>query len=191
MSTLLRKTALYLNTPTGFFVLLATVAAFVVVFILLSRVVVRKEYRGQFVVLATLVFVALSFFVMTFGFRKSGSVSADVVPRLWILGILACAVYLLVIMLRGTEDPDPTGGALVPPIRYILICLAYLLAMPYLGFFIGSVVFLVTGMLVLSYRKWIVILSVSAGWLAFSYLLFYRLLFVPLPMGKILEAILG
>lgn len=191
MSTVLRQSAVYLNSATGFYVLLATVAVFVVVFLLVSRVAVRKEYRGQFVLLCTLVFVSLAFFVMTFGFRKSGSVSADVVPRLWIAGILACAVYLLVIMLRGTEDPDPAGGNIVPPIRYILICLAYLLAMPWLGFFIGSVVFLVTGMLVLSYRKWLVIVSVSVGWLAFAYFLFYKLLFVPLPMGKILEAFIG
>ncbi len=191
MSTLLRQTAIFLNTKAGFLVLLATMAVFILVFIILSRVVVKKQYRGQFVVLATLVSVSLAFFVMTFAFRKSGSVSADVVPRLWIAGILACAVYLLAVILRGTESPDPSGGSLLPPIRYILICLAYLLIMPWLGFFIGSVIFLVAGMLVLSYRKWFVILCVSVGWLAFSYLLFYKLLFVPLPMGKILETIIG
>jgi hypothetical protein len=156
-----------------------------------SRFFLKKEYRGQFVVLVALVYVSVVFFIMTFGFRKSGSVSAAAVPRLWIFGILACCTYLLVIMIRGTEAPDPSSSSFLKPIQYILLCLVYVILIPYLGFFIASLAFLVIGIVILSYRKWLVIIGIAVGWLAFSYFLFYKLLFVPLPEGLLIKLLQG
>ena len=42
-------------------------------------------------------------------------------------------------------------------------------------------------MLILSYRRWPILLAVTGGWILVSYLVFARVLFVPLPAGALIE----
>jgi hypothetical protein len=189
--SLLGKLGTMMNSQVGLLVIFILFIATLMLGVFASRSFLKKEYRGQFAVLVALIYISIVFFIMTFGFRKSGLVSAAAVPRLWILGILSCCTYLLVIMLNGTESPDPSTSSFAKPIQYILLALVYVVLIPYLGFFIASLAFLIIGIVILAYRRWTVIIGVALGWLAFSYFLFYKLLFVPLPEGLLISLLRG
>ncbi|MBW2000184.1 MAG: hypothetical protein JRJ29_19770, partial [Deltaproteobacteria bacterium] len=52
-----------------------------------------------------------------------------------------------------------------------------------MGYFVSSFLFLAVMMHILSYKKKTVIYMVAVGWVVFSYLIFYRLLYIQLPLG--------
>jgi len=185
------KLGSFLNSKTGLLVVSGVFLAYLIIGYIAAKPLAKKHYRGQFVVILALIFVSILFLIITYSFRKSGVVHSGVIPRLWIFGILACCVYLLITIFTGKESPDPEGGSLQRPIIFILVTLTYIVLMPYLGFFIASFVFLAAAIIMLEYRRWGVILAVSAGWIAFNYFLFYKLLFVPFPQGIILKLLQG
>ncbi len=65
------------------------------------------------------------------------------------------------------------------------LVVVYYFAMDYLGYFLSSFLFLVIAMYMLSYRKPLTILLVGTGWVLFSYLVFYKFLYIQLPLGLI------
>ena len=48
---------------------------------------------------------------------------------------------------------------------------------------------MITGMIYLGYKNIKVMLITSATWIMFSYIIFYKILFVPLPLGKWFEGL--
>lgn len=185
------KLGSFLNSKTGLLVVVGVFLLYLLIGYLAVKPLAKRQYRGQFVVILALIYISILFLIITYSFRKSGVVHSGVIPRIWIFGILACSVYLLITIFTGKESPDPEAGSLRRPIIFILTTLVYIMLMPYLGFFIASFIFLILAILLLEYRRWGVILAVSAGWIIFNYLLFYRLLFVPFPQGIILKMLQG
>ena len=92
---------------------------------------------------------------------------------------------ILYFTIRGKADKDPKAGRIGFVLLGIGIMIAYFFAIQTLGYFISSVIFLVVMMYVLSCRKPLVIVLVSTGWLVFSYVVFYKLLYIQLPLGFI------
>lgn len=181
----------FLNSMPG----LWTICAIILVLVLLGRLATKKalarEYRSQFSVILTLGLTSVVLLALTWWFPVRGQIPASVVPRIWILGIYACLAYLVSKILRRTEDPDPVDGDLALTFKFIAVCVAYIAFMVVVGYFAASLAFLIAAMALLSYRRRLVILGVGVGWMAFSYLVFYRLLFVPLPRGLLISAIFG
>lgn len=181
----------FLNSTPGFWVLCAGL----LVLILAGRFLVKKssgkDYLGQATVLITLALVATVFLILTIWFPIRGEVPATVVPRLWIVGIYACLIYLTTKIVSKTEDTDKSSGKLGLPFKFIAAMIGYIVLMVLIGYFIASLVFIAVTMTMLSYRRRFVILAISAGWMVFSYLVFYRLLYVPLPQGLVITAIFG
>ncbi len=81
---------------------------------------------------------------------------------------------------RGKEVTIPEFKN--PLIMYVII-IAYVLLMTRLGFFAATVLFMPVVMLFMGYRKPIPIVCVTAGMLAFVYILFVLELKVRLPKG--------
>ena len=77
------------------------------------------------------------------------------------------------------------------PIKFIAATVGYIVLMVLVGYFIASLAFLAVTMTLLSYRRRLVILAISCGWMVFSYLVFYRVLFVPLPQGLLINTLFG
>jgi hypothetical protein len=67
----------------------------------------------------------------------------------------------------------------------------YLIVMQIIGYNMATIIYLISGMYFLTYRNWKVMISLTAGWVLFSYFAFYRLLYVPLPRGLLIEWIFG
>jgi len=175
----------------GFWAILAAL----LVLLFAGRSVIKKTsgkvYLGQILVIMALAFLSLVFLVMTIWFPVRGEVSAAVVPRIWIAGIFACLIYLFIHILRKTEDPDEPAGDVGLSFKFMGITLAYIVLMVLVGYFIASLCFLAATMTLLSYRRPLVILAISFGWMLFSYLVFFRVLFVPLPRGILINALFG
>ncbi|HQJ23176.1 MAG TPA: tripartite tricarboxylate transporter TctB family protein [Rectinema sp.] len=183
----LAKIGNFLNTPNGLLLVLLMLIGILILGALIARKVVSKYYKGQFLTLLALIYLSLIFFIITYSFRKAGKVTAAVVPRLWIFGLLGCCIYLLMNIFRGNESKDPEGGSLIKPLVYIGMCLIYIILMPFLGFFIASFIFLITSFLFLNYHRWRVIFLISIAWIAFNYFIFYKLFYVSFPQGVIIN----
>lgn len=176
-----------MNTQVGLLFVVIIFIGFLALSAFTTRKVLPREYRGQFLVILALIYISLVFLIITYSFRKSGQVTAAMIPRLWIFGLLACCLYLLINIFRKKESRDPESGSFKMPLLYIVSCIAYVALMPLLGFFIASFLFLIAGIVMLHYHRWMVIMLISVGWIAFNYLLFYRLFFVSFPQGIILN----
>jgi hypothetical protein len=186
-----KQLGIFLNSTAGFWAVCAGLAVLLFAGRFVLRRFIGKDYQGQAMVILTLALVSVVFLALTIWFPVRGEVSAAVVPRLWIAGILACLVYLIVKILNKTESPDEVAGDLSLPIKFILATLGYIVLMVLVGYFIASVIFLAVTMTLLSYRRRLVILAISCGWMVFSYVVFYRVLFVPLPQGLLINALFG
>ncbi len=177
----------FFDTKPGF---LAAVAAIAAVTAAARAVIGKSAHRKNVGLLSTLIVTALScavFLFLSFGFPVKGEVSAAVVPRLWIVLLLAFCAYVFVQTLRGEEKPDPTGGHVKLALFYVGMTICYIALIGVFGFFVTSILFLTAGMRFLAYRRWPVIVPVVIGWIAMSYFVFYRLLFVPFPEGIVMQ----
>jgi putative tricarboxylic transport membrane protein len=144
----------------------------------------RKQWTGQALIPTTLIALALLFWAITFDF-PSEEAGPALIPRLWILCLVGICSTMLFFIIRGQADKDPAAGRIGFVLVGIGCMVAYFFAIQFLGYFISSVIFLAIMMYLLSCRNPMIIVLVSAGWLVFSYVVFYKLLYIQLPLGFI------
>jgi hypothetical protein len=60
---------------------------------------------------------------------------------------------------------------------------SYILLIPFLGYMLASLLYMPAAMWLLKYRRPVVIVALTAGWLAFSEFVFRQMLYVDLPTG--------
>jgi len=188
----IRSIDTFLDSPTGLVVLLAILLMIETpLYVLLRKK--RCPFIGQILVLVSLVYVSLVFLLLSFAFPVKGKVSAGVTPRLWIVGILLCTLYLAGRIKKGNEKPDPSvpGSQLRMAFLFILLCVGYLGIIDLVGFFPASFFFLLIGMRLLSYKHPLGLIVLSLGWIAFLYVVFYSLLSVPFPEGILIPYLFG
>lgn len=182
----------YLNEGSGLLIMIAGAFLF---FALIAFLVLRsslREYAGRVLFPVFFIELALFFLVMAVNLPyEEDGVGPTVVPSLWIVGILGLSVYLLIRALRKLEEKDSPWGRVDIVALYIGMVVLYLILMNIIGYFIATLLFIVLGIRLLDYRNWKVIVPLAAGWILFSYFAFYRLLYVPLPQGSIIQMIFG
>jgi len=183
----------FMDTLTGLAIILAIAAVLLIIcnrFLRRSTKPVVKQHLGLFTVIAGLALSSLVFLIFSYGFAAKGVVPASVVPRLWIFLLLVCCVILVVSAFRGNQEADPSLGHGRLSFLFIGMMIVYMILINLIGFYIASFLFVIAGILVLGYRRWPVILAVASGWVLFSYAVFHKLLFVPLPNGAMIEFLL-
>ncbi|NQT65314.1 MAG: tripartite tricarboxylate transporter TctB family protein [FCB group bacterium] len=164
----------------------------VVIFLIIGFVVNRspkREYLSRIMLPVFFIMLSIIFFIISFSFPSNEKVGPSVIPRLWIFILIPLNIYLLFNILRQKKEIVQERGNTKIIFRFIGLLILYLLSIFYFGYFISSFVFLLVGIYLLEYRKYLTMLLISAGWLLFSYLIFYKLLYVPLPVGKLIEMI--
>ncbi len=182
----------FLGKGTGFWFLIAVLAAVLAAVTVLVIKSSKREYTGRIVIPVFFIELALLFGIINLGFPDRGDeVGPGVVPGLWIIGILGLSVFLLIRGLTGHEDKDPAWGHTGKVAVFIGMTILYILIMQIIGYNLATVIYLLSGMYYLAYRDWKVMISLTAGWILFSYFAFYRLLYVPLPRGVLIEWIFG
>ncbi|MCK5154503.1 MAG: tripartite tricarboxylate transporter TctB family protein [Spirochaetales bacterium] len=182
----------FLGKGPGFWVLLAVLAAILTGITLIVLKSSKKRYAGRIIIPVFFIELALLFGILALGFPDRGDeVGPGVVPILWIIGILGLGIILLLRGLLKHEEEDPTWGRTDKVAVFIVMTIIYLIIMQLIGYNLSTIIYLILGMYYLSYRDWKVMISLTAGWILFSYFAFYRLLYVPLPRGLLIEWIFG
>jgi len=180
----------FVQKGPGFLILLFILAALFLIILLTVRRSDKKQYTVQIMIPVFFMELALLFGILVLGFPETDAkVGPGVVPSIWIISILALSLFLLIRVLTGKEDEDPGWGRVSSAGVIIAFVIIYLVLMQFIGYTISTILFLVLSLLYLKYRNWKTIIILTAAWILFSYFAFYRLLFVPLPKGLLIERI--
>ncbi len=141
-----------------------------------------RPYLGNILLPSCLIVLSLVFWVFTLDFPQEIA-GAAVIPRLYLFLILVLSGILLLQIFRGKEKAVPgleRKGFLSLTMAVLIV---YFLAMPWMGYFLSTFLFIVLMMNMLSYKKRGRIWLIAGGWVIFSYFLFYKLLYIQLPLG--------
>jgi len=151
----------------------------------------KESYIGN--LLLPLIILALSVvcFTQSLDFPSNEDVGPAAVPFLWIGFMVVFCVALIIQAFLRKGKPDPVSGKIGFVLLFVCWLIVYLVAIETIGYFLSSLIFLVGSMYVLTYRKHVIIFALSIGWLIFSYVIFAKFLFIPLPVGPVLQPLLG
>lgn len=181
----------YFAEGVGLFIMLA---AFIVAIALVSFLVYRSKKRHITSTIAiSMFFIALGLAVLVLSENLSHSAfignEAAMIPRLWAGILIPIALLLIYRAYTGQEEQPEDGGRLDKVIAVAAVLIVMVFLMKYLGYFICSAIFVFACMYILDYRKYLTMTALSLAWVAFSYLIFYKLLWVTLPIGTFIKAI--
>lgn len=141
------------------------------------------------IVALAIIGISIFLFIQTGKFVEEDSgelISAAFFPRIIILALIACCAWLVIkSTMKPVSFPEPMGVA----IGAVLIG-GYVFLINPLGYFIVTPLFLFFFPFTLGYRKWGWLAAMTFGGTVFAYVVFFKVLGVPLPMG-ILENIGG
>ncbi|MDP7025722.1 MAG: tripartite tricarboxylate transporter substrate-binding protein [Candidatus Marinimicrobia bacterium] len=142
---------------------------------------------GRIMVIEFFLIMSIIFYLQSFIFPVSSEVGPAVVPRLWIFTLVPLCILLLINTLRNKEGIEKAGTRIDIVLTFIGFLVIYLLMMHYIGYFLSTFIFLITGMIYLGYKNKKVMITTATIWIMFSYFIFFKILFVPLPIGKWFE----
>jgi len=142
----------------------------------------KKQFFGEILVPCGLIAMSVLFLAITFSFPLEEA-GPTAIPRLWIFWLCVLSSGILWQIFKGKETVAVESGRLGFLLFVTLILIAYYFAINTIGYFLSTFVFLVLLMHVLSYKRKLVIISVASGWVLFSYIVFYKLLYIQLPLG--------
>ena len=154
--------------------------------ILVARFGERKRI-GYFLIPTSFISVCLIFAAISLNFPTGDDIGPAAVPQLWICLLVPLNLHLFYVATRDRSPLSQRGETFDLVLKFAFLVVLYVVAIYFLGYYICSFIFLLVAMYMLGLRKVHVMLSVSAGWLLFSYYAFARLLYVPLPTGRLLE----
>jgi hypothetical protein len=147
----------------------------------------RDSYIGNLILPLVILACTAIFFSQSLDFPPQEDVGAEVVPHLWTIFITVFCVQLVYSAIRRKGVPDPKAGKIGHVILFSAWLVVYLVAASSIGYFVSTFIFLAISMYALTYRGIITIFSVATGWIIFSYIIFYRVLFIQLPMSEWLK----
>ncbi len=151
----------------------------------------KESYIGNLLLPLIILALAAVCFTQSLDFPSGEDVGPAVVPFLWIGFTVVFCVALIVQAILRKGKPDPVPGKIGFVLLFVCWLVVYLAAIETIGYFFISFIFLVVSMYVLTFRRHVIIFTVSIGWLVFSYIVFAKLLFIPLPIGLVLQPLLG
>ena len=183
----------FLSKGTG---LVLMISVLFLIFIAIGFIIRRSSFKRYLVRLLFPVFfieMAIGFLIVSVGLsgKLDDAVGPAVIPVLWEIAIILLSLYILVETLLGHDKPDPPWGKIKLVGIFLVFTILYLYLIIYIGYYIATVIYLAVSIYLLNYRDWKVITVLSVSWIAFSYFAFYRLLYVPLPKGILIERIFG
>ena len=151
----------------------------------------QRSHIGNVLLPLAVLAVSAILFYLSFEFPDQGDVGAAAVPHLWIYCTALFCVALTVQGLRRKGAADPIPGHVGFVLLYAGWMVLYLLAIESVGYYASTFVFLLGSMRMMGYRRPIIATAVAASWLVFSHLVFAELLYIPLPVGPLMEPLLG
>jgi putative tricarboxylic transport membrane protein len=160
--------------------------------IVLALVLLQTSFRdriGELMVLSVVVSLALVFYAMTSALPPPSpvdTVGVGGVPRLWMFLLLPLALYQSYLILRDRRKGKPKKKPLLM-FTFLGFLTSYVLLIPILGYMLASLIYMPGVLWLLKYRQPVAISVLTLSWLAFSYVVFQRTLYVDLPAGMLLR----
>lgn len=150
-----------------------------------------RRYIGNLLIPLVTLGIIVAYFIETLEYPEQEDVGPAGVPYLWMAftAIFCTALAFRAVQRRGTADP--ASGRIGTVWLAAAWLVAYLVTIQWAGYFVSTFFFLIGSMVGLGYRNIPVIALVTVGWLVFCYLVFFRLLFIPLPVGPLLSPLIG
>lgn len=159
-----------------------------VYFLVRSR---HRAYAGQIMVASAIIGLSIVALALTETFPRMGfgrtNDAADF-PRLLIALLIPTCVIVIYRAVRRHEKKDEPFGRIDKVMAFAAALVLNVFLIPYIGYFVCAALFLFVTMQILGCRSLILKLIVSGGWVAFSYYVFHTMLYVRLPIGKVLES---
>lgn len=161
--------------------------------IFLLTIIIISKYRkirlsGTIFIAVTGLAIAILFFYQSQYFpmpRKNTFVGAATVPQVWIFFLTVISLIILTPNLRGSINEMIQSGLVRLVWTIIGLITLYTFLMSVIGFFPSTFLMLVGGMLIMKYKNYWMIVATSSVVVLFMYLVFYKILMVPLPMGSL------
>lgn len=191
-----KEFATFVSKMNPLYLMLVTAAVLVVLGMILHQIKRLDPYKGQILVLCALLWVALVFTVITFSFHEgkgalATATKASTMPRLWAGLMVPVAVLILAPIWKGQVKPDEKFGNWKLPLIVLCLVVACVAAFKYIGYYISSGLMILGIMILLKQKNKAVLIGLPLAWIAFTYGVFAKLLFIPLPVGRIFEGLLG
>lgn len=161
-----------------------------IAFLISGILIHRSKFRhllGRILIIEFFLALSVVFYLLTWVFPTSGSVGPSVVPRLWIFFLVPLNLLLLVITIKSQAKIEKTTTDLSLVYTIIILLILYLTSIYILGYFISSFIFILVSLKILGYKKKLKAVVISSSWILFSWLIFFKLLYVPLPTGIIFD----
>lgn len=151
----------------------------------------RNWVTGDTVIAAVLTGLVAYMYYLTLAFpvgKLTRTVGPATMPRVLIYAMAACCLWLIVSRVRDLQQqPVPENRRVSRPLFLVILTGAYLSAIPYAGYYLGTFLFLLAGMALLRYRRPFVGGLAAGGFVVASWLAIHKVLQVPLPVGKLFE----
>jgi len=193
----LKKSDILPGEASGILAKLASGIPFLILSIILILIwisasygIYRSEYaalQGRFMMIGLFLIISILFLVQSMNFPSSSAVGPAAVPRLWIAMLIPLNLLLLIKTFRNNDGVSESGPRVDIVLSFIGFLIVYLLLMQIFGYFLSTFAFIIVGLYYLGYRKWRNTLIISLTWILFSYIVFYKTLYVPLPLGLLFE----
>lgn len=164
----------------------ATVASAVIVSRSKMRIRTGTVALGSF-------FVSLGIFVLVLSESLQQSAfsgnEAAMIPKLWASILIPASLFMIFRAVKGIDE-DPENFGRLDKVAAVIAALVISTALiEYFGYFLCTSAFVFICMFILGYKKYFTMTVISASWAAFAYFVFYKLLYVSLPLGSIIKAI--
>ena len=157
---------------------------------ILALVLLRRRRRptGVLVVAGSSLALAGLFFVRAWGFpppTPGQNVGPATIPLIWSLVLALFASMEIRAELRDHKNVEHGRVRLV--LSIIVLMAAFVALLPRAGFFPATVVLLMGGIYATGYRRHVVAAAVTIAVLVFCYVVFVRVLGLPLPIGGLFQ----
>lgn len=165
-------------------ILLAFIVAFFIVLIVKFDI---KKINYSIILSGVFIWVAGWFYYQTMLFEVPTGLnitSPALIPRIWVVALFVFAVWNIINELSEKRTFQKKGNLKILS-KMLLALLIYFIAIPQIGYFISTPLFLLAGMYIMNYRKWPLMLINSFGFVLFSYLVFDLILRIELPLGNL------
>ena len=149
-----------------------------------------KWFVGDLIIPLGLLFLSGFLYYLTLDFpvgKLTGSVGPASMPRLWIYVLTFFCIWQIYDVIKNGAKISEKKGSIKKSLGLVLLMTGYLLVMNYLGYFITTFIFLISGMYWMSYKRPVIMVVVAGGFLLLSYFAINKLLQVPLPVGVLFE----
>lgn len=142
-------------------------------------------FRVRILICAALLYLSFVFFFLSFGLEEIEAVgsSARTAPRLWSAGLALFTLDQLRRTFQGRAPRDPESGDIRRVLATAAVVAFSLWGMDVVGYYLSSAVMLLVLCVLLGERRPLVVLSLSGGWVMFSWVVFSRMLTLNLPEG--------